>query len=100
MTELPPIRHRVRAVYIALVLSWAAFVVVGISRTQALKPLTGDGYPVFGVALVLLTIAPWRRVLYSIVADLVILFWSTLVMAGVLILGGDTDSTVIAVALL
>ena len=99
-SELQPIRHRIRAVYIALLLSWAAFVVVAISRTQAAKSLTGDGFPIFGLALVVLSIAPWRRILHSVAADLVILFWSTFIILGVLVLGSDADAAVLAVALL
>jgi len=99
-TDLPPIRHRVRAVYIALLLSWAAYIVVAISRSQAEKSLTGDGFPIFGLALIVLSVAPWQRILHSIAADLVILFWSTFIILGVLVLGGDADATVIAVALL
>ena len=99
-TELPPITHRVRAIYITLLLSWVAYVIVGVARTGADKSLTADSYPLFGLALVVLTIAPWRRVLHSIAADLVILFWTTLVIIAVLILGDGADSTVIGVSLL
>lgn len=97
---MPPIRHRTRAVYIALLLTWTALVVVGIARNQADRSLTEDSYPIFVVALIVLTIAPWRRVLQSIVADLVILFWATLAIMAVLILGNDADPTVVAIALL
>ncbi|MCP3995083.1 MAG: GAF domain-containing protein [bacterium] len=99
-TELAPITHRVRAIYITLLLSWVAFVFVGIARAGADRSLTTDSYPLFGLALVVLTIAPWRRVLHSITADLVILFWATLVIIAVLILGKGADSTVIGVSLL
>ncbi len=98
-TESLPIRHRVQAVYIAVLLAWVAYVVVGIARSQADRSLTGDGFPLFGVALVLLTIAPWRRVLHSVVADLVILFWATLIIMAVVILGGGADAVVVAIAL-
>jgi two-component system sensor histidine kinase KdpD len=99
-TELPPIRHRVRAVYIALLLSWIAYVAVGIARIQADKSLWSDGFPYFGAALVVLTVTPWARTLRSIAADLVILLWATLVIMAALILGSDADPVIIAVALL
>lgn len=99
-TELLPIQHRVRAVYIALVLSWVAYISVGVSRSGADQSLLGDGYPIFGVAIVILTIAPWPRVLRSVVSDLVILFWSFLIIMAVLLLGKNADATVIAVSIL
>ena len=74
-TELPPIRHRVRAVYIAVLLSWGGFVAVAIARAWAGKSFGSDGFIYFGLALIVLSITPWNRVLRSIVADLVILFW-------------------------
>ncbi len=98
--ELLPIQHRVRAVYIALVLSWVAFVAVGIGRGQADRSLSGDGYPLFGVALLVLSLTPWPRVLRSIVSDLIILFWSFLIIMAVLLLGPDADATIIAISIL
>lgn len=98
--DLPPIRHRVRAVYIALALSWVAFVVVAVSRAEAGTPFWSGTFPLFGAALVILSIAPWGRVLRSIVADLVILFWATLVIMAVLIHGEKSDGSVVAIALL
>ncbi len=99
-TELPPIRHRVRAVYIALVLSWVAFIAVAIARGRADLSFWSDSFPYFGAALVVLTLAPWGRVLRSIVADLVILFWATLIIMAVLILAADGDAAAVGVALL
>jgi signal transduction histidine kinase len=99
-TEAPPIRHRIRAVYIALLLSWVAYVAVAISRNQADKSFWSDGFPYFGVALIILTLTPWVRTLRSIAADLVILMWATLVVMAALILGSDTDPVIIAVTLL
>jgi len=90
----------VRAVYIALALSWAAFIVVAISRSRADKSLLADSFPFFAIALVLLTIAPWPRVLRSIVADLTILFWSFLVLIAAILLGRDADGAVVAIAIL
>jgi len=97
---MPPIRHRVRAVYIALLLSWAAYVAVAVARFRADVSFWSDAFPLFGIALILLSVAPWGRVLQSLVADLVILFWSTLIIMAVLILGRDTDGAVVAIALL
>jgi signal transduction histidine kinase len=97
---MPPIRHRVRAVYIVLALNWIAYLAVGVARSRADKSLFGDSFPIFGVALVLLTIAPWPRVLRSIVADLTILFWSFLIVMGVVLLGAGADDTVVAIAIL
>jgi len=99
-TDLPPIRHRVRAVYIALTLTWAAYIVVGVARSQAGKSLTGDSYLFFGIALALLTLTPWARLLRTITADLLILLWATFVILAVLILGNDADATVVGLALL
>ncbi|MCP4307993.1 MAG: GAF domain-containing protein [bacterium] len=99
-TDIPPIRHRIRAVYIALLLSWVAFVVVVVARNQAGKSFWTDSVPFFGLALALLTIVPWGRVLRSIVADLVILFWATLGVIAVVILGNESDGAVVAIALL
>ncbi|MDJ0953692.1 MAG: ATP-binding protein [Acidimicrobiia bacterium] len=99
-TELPPIRHRVRAIYIALLLTWVAYVAVGIARSRGDESLTGDSYLIFGIALLVLTLAPWHRVLHSVAADLVILFWATLIIMAVIILGSDADGAVVAVALL
>jgi signal transduction histidine kinase len=99
-TELPPIRHRVRAVYIALLLSWIAYIAVVISRSQAGFSFWSGSSPYFAVALALLTVAPWGPVLRSIVADLIILFWSTLVIMAVLILGQNSDPAVVAIGLL
>lgn len=99
-TELPPIRHRVRAVYIAVLLSWAAFIAVTIARAWAGKSISGDGFVYFGLALIVLSITPWNRILRSIVADLVILFWSTLIIMAVLVLGRDSDPAVVAASLL
>ncbi len=89
-----------QAIYIAVLLTWVAYIAVGIARSRADESLTGDSYIVFGIALVVLTLAPWRRVLYSVVADLVILFWATLVIMAVIILGSEADGAVVAVALL
>ena len=97
---MPPIQHRVRAVYIALALSWIALVVVGVARSRADKSLGGDSYPLFGIALILLTLAPWPRILRSIVSDLAILFWSFLIILAVILLGNGADSTVVAVGIL
>lgn len=97
---MPPIRHRVRAVYIALVLSWIAYVAIAVARFRADASFWSDAFPFFGLALVLLSAAPWGRVLQSLVADLVILFWATLVIMAVLILGRDADGVVVAVGLL
>jgi len=99
-TEMLPIQHRVRAVYIALALSWVAYIAVGVSRSGADQSLLGDAYPIFGVAIVILTVAPWPRVLRSIVSDLVILFWSFLIIMAVLLLGANADATVVAVSIL
>lgn len=99
-TELLPIQHRVRAVYIALSLSWVAFVAVGVARSRADLSLTGDGYPLFGIALVVLSLAPWPRVLRSIVSDLIILFWSFLIIMAVLLLGAAADATIVAISIL
>ena len=99
-TELPPIRHRVRAVYIALILSWVAYIVVAAARGRAALSFWSDAFPYFGAALVVLTVAPWTRVLRSIVADLVILFWATLIIMAVLILAPDGDAAAVGVALL
>ena len=99
-TELPPIRHRIRAVYIALLLSWVAYVVVAVSRAEAGTSFWSGTFPLFGIALVILTIAPWGTVLRSVVADLVILFWATLIIMAVLILGEQSDSSIVAIALL
>jgi two-component system sensor histidine kinase KdpD len=100
LTEKLPIRHRLRAVYIALALSWVAYILVGIARTRADKSLLGDSFAFFGVALVLLTVAPWPRVLRSIVADLTILFWSFLVLMAVVLLGKDADAAIVAISML
>lgn len=97
---MPPIRHRVRAVYIALVLSWVAYIAVAIARFQADTPFWSDAFPIFGIALIVLSVAPWGRVLQSLVADLVILFWSTLIIMAVLILGRETDGAVVAIGFL
>lgn len=99
-TELLPIQHRVRAVYIALALNWVAFVAVGVARSRADQSLSGDGYPLFGIALVVLSLAPWARVLRSIVSDLIILFWSFLIIMAVLLLGAAADATIVAISIL
>jgi signal transduction histidine kinase len=99
-TELPPIQHRVRAVYIALVMSWIGFVAVGVSRAEMDKSLLGDGYPLFAIALLVLTVTPWQRALRSIVSDLLILFWSFLIIMAVVLLGPSADSTVVAISML
>lgn len=97
---MPPIRHRVRAVYLALVLSWVAYFAVAIARFQADTPFWSDAFPIFGIALIVLSVAPWGRVLQSLVADLVILFWSTLIIMAVLILGREADGAVVAIGFL
>lgn len=98
--ELPPIRHRVRAVYIALALSWIAYLAVVVARGDRGLSFWSDTTPYYGGALLIMTAAPWGRVLRSVVADLVILFWSFLVIMAVLLLGSDSDAGVVAIALL
>jgi signal transduction histidine kinase len=87
-------------VYIALVLSWVAFIALAVSRSQAGVSFWSDSLPYFAAALVVLTIAPWGRVLRSIVADLVILFWATIVIMAVLVFGEHGDGAMVATALL
>ncbi len=99
-TELLPIQHRVRAVYIALVMNWIALVAVGVARARVDRSLLGDGYPLFVIALIVLTITPWQRALRSIVSDMVILFWSFLIIMAVVLLGSNADGTVIAISIL
>lgn len=99
-TELPPIRHRVRAVYIALLLSWVAYIAVVVARSRADKSFFADTVPYFGVALIVLTVTPWARTLRSIAADLVILMWATLVIMATLTLGLEADPVIVAVSLL
>jgi len=98
--ELPPIRHRVQAVYIALALSWLAFIAVVVARSGADVAPMRDTLPYFGVALLLLTITPWTRVMHTIFADLVILFWAMLTVLAVVLLARDSDPVVVTVALL
>ena len=99
-TDLPPIRHRLRAVYIALLLSWVAYIAVIIARSQADVSFWSDSFPYLGLALIILTIAPWGRALRSLVADLAILFWAMLIIMAVLPLAADSDPVIVAVALL
>lgn len=99
-TDLPPIRHRLRAVYIALLLSWVAYIAVIIARSQADVSFWSDSFPYLGLALIILTIAPWGRALRSLVADLAILFWAMLIIMAVLTLAADSDPVIVAVALL
>jgi K+-sensing histidine kinase KdpD len=98
------IGYRVRVVYFGLVLSWVALIITaaitaahtGFDGQIKLGPALGAG-----VALLILTVVPWRRALRRAVGDFLVLLWCLGVIGAVIYgTGGlETGASVVVVFL-
>jgi len=80
--------YRVRVIRIGLVLSYATLAVIGAALLGRSEPQTMATIVVLGlcaVALVVLAVAPWPRMLASGTADLVIGLWGVLAVLAVVL---------------
>ena len=85
----PIIEYRIRVLSTGLIVSWFGLVLVGIWAATADDidwTVTGIVLGIVFVTLVIVTLAPWRTMMRSGIADWFIVAWSVITMATILIL--------------
>jgi signal transduction histidine kinase len=99
----PIIEYRIRVIVTGLIVSWFGFIGVAV-WTMTSTDLTVMSQAIllggFLIALVILSIAPWRTMLASGIGDWVLLAWVVGLLVAVAILGVTGDDTPSAVGFL
>lgn len=90
MTQTDPIvEYRIRVLSIGLIVSWLGLIVVGIWALTADDldwTVIGTVLGVVFVTLVIVSLAPWRTMMRSGIADWFLIAWSFIMMGTILIL--------------
>lgn len=84
----PIIDYRIRVITTGLIVSWLGLVLLGIwsvTRSDLGMVATIVMLAALAIGLVLLTIAPWRRMLGSSLGDWVLLAWNVIALATILL---------------
>lgn len=84
----PLLDYRIRVIRIGLVLSFAALAIIGavlLGQPERRTPATVGVLVLCTVAVVVLTVAPWRRMLKSGTADLVLGLWGMIAVLAVVL---------------
>jgi signal transduction histidine kinase len=84
----PIIEYRIRVVTTGLIVSWlglAVFGIWGFTESAASRPTLIGVLAVSFVGLMILTFAPWRTMMRSGIADWVLLAWSVIALAAIVL---------------
>lgn len=99
----PTIDYRVRVITTGVIITWLGFAVFGIWLIASSGLSTVAVYVTLGglfIAVLLLTVAPWRRLLRSPIGDWALLTWSVLTLLAILVFETTREGTTAGIGFL